>query len=151
VSIEARSRDSVLSSIVFSQMRSTIGLFSFKCLDMGPDIGSHRDPIDAFEWHALTTAQTASYVRRTGSCTALLQRCFHHLTFPWRSSDLSLLSKSANANDADGNRKNTVEAKCETASEAMGTKKNFAWEQPTSDLAKGFFEACSSHAAQGQL
>jgi hypothetical protein len=40
-------------------MRLTIRLFSFKCLDTGPDIQSHRDPIETYEWHALATAQTA--------------------------------------------------------------------------------------------
>jgi hypothetical protein len=68
MSIEARSQNSVLSSIAFSQMRLTITrLFSFKCPDTGPDIGSHRDSIDTFEQHALTTTQTASSVRCTRS------------------------------------------------------------------------------------
>jgi hypothetical protein len=62
-----------------------IRLFSFKCLraDTGPDIGSHRDPIDACEWHALRLlhslfvalglAGTRTYsVRRTYS--VLLER-----------------------------------------------------------------------------
>jgi hypothetical protein len=44
-------------STAFWQMWSVIGLFSFKHhsfkhLDTGPGIGSHRDPIVAFEWYA---------------------------------------------------------------------------------------------------